>query len=136
MRFLYGLLYFLTGLVGIFWSIQLTLIGMYGVPFSRWYAAIALGGGILILGAICVWITAQPWAAWIPLVGSLILAGYFVPAMVVTAYRCIRGEAPVGIELVIRVVVVALILFCVSVAANNKFHFAHGNRRHISSERQ
>jgi hypothetical protein len=109
---------------------------MYGVPFSWWYAAIALGGITLLIGAICVWFTAQPWAGWIPFIGSLILAGYFVPAILVTVYRCIRGEAPVGIELVIRVAVVALIVFCVTVAANGKFQLTERNsKRNVFSER-
>jgi uncharacterized membrane protein len=118
MRFLHGLLYLVVGLVGLYWSIELTLIGMYGVPFSWWYAAIALGGIVLILGAICVWATTQAWAEWVSFVGSLILAAYFVPAIIVTAYRCIMGQTPVGIELLIRVIVVALVVFCFNVAVN------------------
>ena len=41
LRVIVGMLYLLTGLVGLYWSIQLTLIGMYGAPFSWWYAAVA-----------------------------------------------------------------------------------------------
>jgi hypothetical protein len=124
LRVIVGMLYLLTGLVGLYWSIQLTLMGMYGTPFSWWYAAVAGGSLILILGAILGWSSGRAWTAWVPLVGSVVLAAYFIPAIIVTIYRCVQGQAPVGMELAIRVVVVLLVLVSLGVAVSNKLHLA------------
>jgi hypothetical protein len=122
LRVIVGVLYLLTGLVGLFWSVQLTLTGMYGTPFSWWYAAVAAGSLILILGAILVWASGRAWTEWVPLVGSVVLAAYFVPAIIVTLRRYAQGQAPGGTELAIRVVVVLLVLLSLGVAASNKLH--------------
>jgi hypothetical protein len=117
-----GVLYLLTGLVGLYWSVQLTLLGMYGMPFSWWYASIFIGSLILILGAILVWVSGQPWTDWVPLVGSVVLAAYFIPAIAVTLSRYAQGQAPGGVGLVIRVAVVLLVIVTLAVAARNIAH--------------
>ena len=121
MKVAVGMLYLLTGLVGLYWSIQLTLIGMYGAPFSWWYAAVAVGSVILILGAILAWTSGRAWTEWVPLAGSVVLAAYFIPAIIVTFYRYAQGHAPGGTELAVRVAVVLLVLVSLGVAASNKF---------------
>lgn len=117
-----GILYLLTGLVCLYWSIQLTFMGMYGTPFSWWYAAVAGGSLMLILGAILGWTSGQAWTDWVPLVGSGILAAYFIPAIIVTFDRHRQGQAPGGTALSGRAVVVILVLASFAVAASKKLH--------------
>jgi hypothetical protein len=122
MRNLIGVLYLLTGLVGLYWSVQLTLLGMYGMPFSWWYAAVFVGSLILILGAILVWASGRPWTEWVPLVGSIVLAAYFIPAIVVTFRGYAQGRVSGGLELAMRVAVVLLVIVSLAAAARNIVH--------------
>jgi hypothetical protein len=122
MRNLTGILYLLTGLVGLYWSVQLTLLGIYGMPFSWWYASIFIGSLILILGAILVWASGRPWTDWVPLVGSIVLAAYFIPAIIVTLRRYAQGQAPGGVGLAVRVAVVLLVIASLAVASRNILH--------------
>ena len=117
-----GVLYLLTGLVCLYWSVQLTLTGMYGMPFSWWYAAVFVGSLILILGAILVWVSGRPWTEWVPLVGSVVLAAYFIPAIIVTLRRYAQGQAPGSVGLAIRVAVVLLVIVSLAAAARNIVH--------------
>jgi uncharacterized membrane protein YhaH (DUF805 family) len=119
MRNSIGVLYLMTGLVCLYWSVQLTLTGMYGAPFSWWYAAIFVGSLVLIFGAILGWVSGQRWTDWVPLVGSVVLAAYFIPAIVVTFRRYVEGQAPGSWELAIRVAVVLLVVASLAVAARN-----------------
>lgn len=117
-----SILYLLTGLLGLYWALQLTLMGLYGSPFSWWYAAIALGSLILILGAILCWASVRPWTEWVPLVGSAVLAAYFIPAVTVMLYQYVQGHAPGGVGLAVRTAMVVLVLLSLGMAASNKFH--------------
>jgi hypothetical protein len=119
MRNTVGVLYLLTGFVCLYWSVQLTLTGMYGEPFSWWYAAVFIGSLILTCGAILAWVSGKPWTKWVPLVGSIVLATYFVPAIVVTFRRYARGEVPGSVELGTRVAVVLLVIASLAVAASH-----------------
>ncbi len=125
LRVIMGILYLLTGLVCLYWSLQLTLMGIYGTPFSWWYAAVAGGSLILILGAILHWASGQPWTEWVPLVGSIVLAAYFIPAIIVTLNRYAQGQAPGGTALAVRIMVVILVLASFAVAASNKLHLTN-----------
>jgi hypothetical protein len=58
----------------------------------------------------------------VPLVGSVVLAAYFIPAILVTLNRSVQGQAPGGSALAVRVVVVILVLASLAVAASNKLH--------------
>jgi hypothetical protein len=112
MKHLIGGLYLATALVGLYWSIFLTLTGLYGVPFSRWYVWIFVGAAILLAGAILWWVSSKEWTRWLPIVGSTLLATYFVPAGVVLI-RQGRIDA-------IRVVIVLLVLLCLAVAVKER----------------
>ena len=103
-------LYLLTGFAGLYIAIQLTLTGMYGLPFSWWYVVVAVGSLILILGAILVWASGRAWTEWIPLVGSALLASYFIPAIIVTLRRYLQGTIPGGEDFAIRVAFALLVL--------------------------
>jgi hypothetical protein len=121
-RVVVGILYLLTGLLGLYWSIQLTLTGMYGTPFSWWYAVVAVGALTLILGAVLVWASGRAWTEWVPLIGSVVLASYFIPATIVIIHRYVQGQAPGGAELAIRLFLVLLVLLSLGTAASDKFH--------------
>jgi hypothetical protein len=41
MKHAIGLLYLATACVGFYWSLYLTLTGLYGVPFSVWYVQVS-----------------------------------------------------------------------------------------------
>lgn len=110
MRHLVGGLYTITALTGLYWSIYLTMTGLYGVPFSRWYLVLFLGGVVLLIGAILSWTTTTVWARWLPIAGSLLLSAYFVPAFI-TVLR--QGEVDF-----VRILVAGLVVtsFIVAVA--------------------
>jgi hypothetical protein len=69
MKHLVGLLYLATALIGFYWSIYLTLTGLYGVPFSRWYVVIFIGAVVLFAGAVLWWASTIPWTRVFPIVG-------------------------------------------------------------------
>ncbi|MGE0407040.1 MAG: hypothetical protein AB7O65_12140 [Candidatus Korobacteraceae bacterium] len=82
MKHTVGMLYLLTAALGLYWSIYLTMTGMYGLPFSRWFVVVFIGGLVLLLGAIFWWTSARAWTRWLPIIGSGMLAAYFLPAFV------------------------------------------------------
>jgi hypothetical protein len=83
MKHLIGLLYLATALTGFYWSIYLTLTGLYGLPFSRWYIVIFIGAVVLLTGAVLWWVSTSPWTRLLPIIGSVLLCSYFVPAAIV-----------------------------------------------------
>lgn len=113
MRHLIGILYLLTAFTGLYWSLYLTMTGIYGVPFSLWYLVIFIGGVLLLIGAILWWASSREWVRWLPLVGSGLLALYFVPAFIV-----VLGE---GTADLIRVILVALVVASMLVAVRSVF---------------
>jgi hypothetical protein len=112
MRILIGALYLATALVGLYWSVYLTLTGLYGVPFSRWYVVLLIGGVVLLIGAILWWTSNREWTRWFPIIGSALLGSYFVPAFI-TMVR--QG----GVDL-IRVIIVALVLMSLVVSVKER----------------
>jgi len=117
-----GSLYMLTGLVALYFSIQLTLAGLYGVPFSKWYAEVFFAALILIVGAICWWSTSRSWVGWVPLIGSVLLAAYFLPAGISLISQYVGGHGPGVSELAIRLVAILLVLASLAVSAANRLH--------------
>ena len=115
-----GFLYMLTGLVALYFSIQLTLTGLYGVPFSRWYAEVFFSALILVIGAVCWWSSNRQWAAWVPLIGSALLAAYFIPAGISLARQCMAGHGPGPAELTTRIGAILLVLASLAISASNK----------------
>jgi hypothetical protein len=112
MRHIIGLLYLSTALVGFYWSIYLTLTGLYGIPFSVWYLVILIGALVLFVGAVDWWVSTSEWTRWLPIVGSALLASYFVPALIVLA-RQGRVDA-------IRALIVALVLTSLAIALKER----------------
>lgn len=112
MRHVIGLLYMATALVGFYWAIFLTLTGLYGIPFSRWYVVIFIGAVLLFVGAILWWASSSEWTRWFPITGSALLGSYFVPASIVLIRQ---GR----IDLT-RVAIVALVLLSLTVAVKER----------------
>jgi hypothetical protein len=112
MKHVIGLLYIVTALVGFYWAIYLTLTGLYGLPFSRWYIVIFIGALVLLVGAILWWTSSSPWTRWVPIVGSLLLGAYFIPAAIVLLRQ--------GRMDLIRVFIIFLILASLVVAVKER----------------
>lgn len=112
MKNVIGLLYLVTALVGFYWSIYLTLTGLYGIPFSRWYVVIFIGAVVLFIGAILWWASSSEWTRWFPIIGSGLLSAYFVPAGIVLIRQ--------GRIDLIRVLIVALVLASLVVAIKER----------------
>lgn len=119
MKQLIGVLYVLTGLVGLFWSIRLTLTGLYAVPFSPWYILVCIGSVILIIGAFLSRTPTGSWTLWLPIIGSLLLASYFVPATVDMLRSYSRSEIVGGIPVVVRLACVGLVLASLAASVMN-----------------
>lgn len=112
MKHVIGLLYLSTAALGFYWSIYLTLTGLYGIPFSRWYVVIFAGAVLLLLGGILWWTSSSEWARWLPIAGNLCLAAYFVPAGIVLLRQ--------GRLDIIRVLIVALVLISLAVSVKER----------------
>jgi hypothetical protein len=112
MKHVIGLLYLATASVGFYWSIYLTLTGLYGLPFSPWYAVIFAGAVLLFIGALLWWVSDDRWTRWVPIIGSVLLASYFVPAAIVL----IRQERMDRI----RAAIVALVLASLAVSVKER----------------
>jgi cell division protein FtsW (lipid II flippase) len=82
MRHLVGVLHLVTAVAGFGWSVYFTMLGLYGVAFSWWTVEIFIGSLLLLVGAIACWATPRKWARWIPLIGSSLLAVFFLTAFV------------------------------------------------------
>ena len=110
LKMLTGCLCVAAALAGLFWTIRLYLMGMYGVPFSWWYPILLLGSLSLLVGGCLSWLPSRGWADWLPLFGSVVLVAYFVPAMIETLRAYFMGEVVGGAQLVGRLFSVALVL--------------------------
>ena len=82
MKHVVGILYLSAALVGFYWSFYLTMTGLYGVPFSPWYIVLFVGALVMLIGAIFWWTSAKSWTRWFPIIGSGMLAAFFLPALV------------------------------------------------------
>jgi hypothetical protein len=112
MKHVIGLIYLATAAVGFYWSSYLTLTGLYGLPFSGWYAVIFVGAVLLLVGAILWWASSREWTRWFPIAGSVCLAAYFVPAVIVLLRQ--------GRLDLIRVLIVALVLVSLVIAVKER----------------
>ena len=123
MRHLIGVLYLLTALVGLYWSVRLTLTGLYAVPFSPWYIVVCIGAVVLLAGAVLWWASVSTWTRWLPIVGSVLLASYFVPAAVEMLRSYSRSEVTGGAQLATRLAAVALVLASLATAIINRIGY-------------
>jgi hypothetical protein len=95
-------------------------MGMYGAPFSWWYPVMTLGSLSLFAGAFLTWFSSREWSEWLPLFGSLVLAAFFVPAMIEALHAYFRAEVVDGSQLASRLLVVGLVVASVLVSLLGK----------------
>lgn len=107
MKHLIGLLYVAAAMLGFYWSIYLTLTGLYGLPFSRWYVVIFIGAVVLLVGAILWWTSSREWTRWLPIVGSALLGAYFFPAAILLIRQ---GRMDLTRLLIVSLVLVSLVV--------------------------
>ncbi len=124
MRHLIGILYLLTALVGLYWSLWLTFLGLYNVPFSLWYVVIFVGALVQLVGAVLWWASTSSWTRWVPIVGSLLLASLFVPAGVGMLWGYYGRTVAGGTQLAVPLATVALVLASLATAIINKIGMA------------
>ena len=120
MRHLIGVLYLLTALIGLYWSLRLTLTGLYAVPFSLWYVVVWIGAIMLLVSGVLQWASASTRTRWLPVAGSLLLASYFVPAALEMVRSYLRSEVAGGAQLGVRLLTVAFVLASLAVATSQK----------------
>jgi hypothetical protein len=106
MKHVIGLLYLATAGVGLYWAVYLTLTGLYGLPFSRWYVVLLIGGLVLLIGAILWWTSSSEWTRWFPIIGSVLLASYFVPGFIMLVRQ---GRVDLVQVLILVLVVASLV---------------------------
>jgi len=93
-------------------------MGLYGVLFSPWYVVIFFGALLLLASAVLSWTLNREWTRWIPIAGNVLLASYFLPAIVVVVRR---GGFAQPTKMITRMGVVALVVISLLVALSNKF---------------
>jgi hypothetical protein len=119
MRLGIGILYLATALMGVGWTVYMSLAGLYGVPFSWWYPAMLAGSAALMVGAILKWASSRTSTVWLPFIGSGLLASYFVPAIVrlLTRYPDFLIRQPK--QFATRAIVVVFVLASLLAAVND-----------------
>jgi hypothetical protein len=120
LKLLIGLLYIATAIAGLFWAIRLYLMGMYDAPFCWWYPVMLIGSLSLLVGAVLSWFSLRGWVQWLPLLGSVVLAAYFVPAIIETMRAYFKGEVVGGTQLLVRLIPVAFVLVSLAVSVTGK----------------
>ena len=76
-----------------------------------------LGSSSLFVGAF---LSSRGWTQWLHLFGSLILAAFFVPAIIETLQAYFKGEVVGGIQLLERLFSVALVLASLAISLRSK----------------
>lgn len=113
MKHVIGLLYLITAFIGLRWAVYLAMTGLYGVPFSPWVLVVLIGGLLLLVGAILWWSSSKSWTQWLPILGSLLLATYFLPGLVtlvvqsrvdlISAFACVLVIASLSVSIASKV---------------------------------
>jgi hypothetical protein len=116
MRHLVCVLYVLTAVTGFGWSVYFTMLGLYGVPFSWWTVEIFAGSLVLLVGGIASWATARNWARWMPLMGSGLLAVFFLTAFIINVAGYLGTFSRPTTENIVAVGSVALVVASLAVA--------------------
>ena len=118
-----GFLYLAVSGYGIYWAHHMLTRRHTTTYVAYWYVDLLLGAIILGLGAILRWTRWQARTRWLPVVGTAMVATYYLGASVVTLRRYFAGRihatAPqVGFALVPVLLVVVLF----TVALFEKLH--------------
>jgi len=117
-----GFLYLAVSAYGIYWAHHMITRRHATFPVSYWYMDLLLGAVILGIGAILRWTRWQRQTSWLPVLGSGMVALYYVGASVVTLRRYLDGKILASIsQLGFALLPVLLVLVLLTVALFEKF---------------
>jgi hypothetical protein len=117
-----GFLYLAVSGYGIYWAHHLLTRRHTNSYVAYWYVDLLAGAVILALGAILRWTRWQQRARWLPVLGSAMVAAYYVGASVVTLRRYLSGKIYATVpQLGLALLPVLLVLVLFSVALFEKF---------------
>lgn len=87
-----GVLYLAVSSYGIYWAHHMMTRRHTTSYVAYWYIDLLLGAMILGVGALLRWTRWQSQTRWLPVLGSAMVAAYYVGASVVTLRRYIAGK--------------------------------------------
>jgi hypothetical protein len=116
-----GFLYLTVSGYGMYWAHHMMTRRHTNSYVAYWYLDLLLGAVILGLGAILRWTRWRQSTRWLPVVGSAMLAAYYVGASVVTVRRYLAGRISATVpQLGFALLPVLLVLILFSVALFEK----------------
>jgi hypothetical protein len=116
-------LYLAVSAYGIYWAHHMITRRHTNSTVAYWYWDLLLGAIILGIGAILRWTRWQVRTSWLPVLGSAMVAGYYLGATVVTLHRQSAGMIKASIpQLVFALIPVLLVLLLLLVALFEKFY--------------
>ena len=117
-----GFLYLAVSAYGTYWAHHMITRRHATSPFSYWYMDLLFGAIILGIGAILRWTRWRQQTSWLPVLGSAMVATYYVGASVVTLRRYLAGKILASVpQLAIALLPVLLVLILLTVALFEKF---------------
>ncbi len=117
-----GFLYLAVSAYGIYWAHHMITRRHALAPVSYWYMDLLVGAIILGMGAVFRWTRWHERTTWLPVLGSAMVATYYVGASVVTLRRYLAGKIPASMpQLGIALLPVLLVLVLFTVALFEKF---------------
>jgi len=117
-----GFLYLAVSAYGIYWAHHMITRRHASAPVSYWYMDLLVGAIILGIGAVLRWTRWQKRTNWLPVLGSGMVATYYVGASVVTLRRYLAGKILASVpQLGFALLPVLLVLVLLTVALFEKF---------------
>lgn len=117
-----GFLYLAVSAYGIYWAHHMITRRHATFPVSYWYMDLLVGAIILGAGAVLRVTRWQRQTSWLPVLGSGMVATYYVGASVVTLRRYLDGKILASIpQLGVALLPVLLVLVLLAVALLEKF---------------
>lgn len=111
------MLYVVDATLGFGWSVYRTLGGFYSPTFPWWGIPLLLGSLVLAGRAALAWNSEANWTRWLSVIGTGLLAAYFVPAAAVTLRGYAQGKIIAStVQLGTSLAIVAFVVVCFAVA--------------------
>jgi len=115
-------LYLTVSAYGIYWAHHMITRRHTTSTVAYWYLDLLLGAIILGIGAILRWTRWRARTSWLPVVGSAMVAGYYLGATVVTLHRQSVGRIKATIpQLGFALIPVLLVVLLLLLAFLEKF---------------
>jgi hypothetical protein len=89
-----GILYLLTAIISGCWELYLMLRPTIGGPWSWWYPITLVASVLLLLGGIVTMVSGARSARFVALASSLVLAGWWIPATILSVRLYFSPTAP------------------------------------------